>query len=93
MTATIRDAVGSALPQLVILGVGLLVMPGQVVSFNEVVGPRSSETGYKIAPVIINDEFVDDIGGGVVDKTPTDTVTGTVNIMCLLDCAVWQVWA
>jgi vancomycin resistance protein YoaR len=50
---------------------GLLVMPGQVVSFNEVVGPRSSEAGYKIAPVIINDEFVDDIGGGVCQVSTT----------------------
>jgi vancomycin resistance protein YoaR len=50
---------------------GLLVMPGQVVSFNEVVGPRSSETGYKIAPVIINDEFVDDIGGGICQVSTT----------------------
>ena len=50
---------------------GLLVMPGQVVSFNEVVGPRSSETGYKMAPVIINDEFVDDIGGGICQVSTT----------------------
>jgi vancomycin resistance protein YoaR len=50
---------------------GLLVMPGQVVSFNEVVGPRSSKTGYKIAPVIINDEFVDDIGGGICQVSTT----------------------
>lgn len=50
---------------------GLLVMPGQVVSFNEVVGPRSSEAGYKIAPVIINDEFVDDLGGGVCQVSTT----------------------
>gem|GEM_PF-75963 len=43
----------------------LLVRPGHEVSFNDVVGPRSSEAGYKNAPVIINNEFVDDLGGGV----------------------------
>lgn len=49
----------------------LLVMPWQVVSFNEVVGPRSSEAGYKTAPVIINNEFVDGLGGGVCQVSTT----------------------
>jgi vancomycin resistance protein YoaR len=49
----------------------LLVMPGQVVSFNEVVGPRSSEAGYKTAPVIVNDELVDGLGGGVCQVSTT----------------------
>ena len=49
----------------------LLVMPGQVVSFNEIVGPRSSEAGYKIAPVIVNNELVDGIGGGVCQVSTT----------------------
>lgn len=50
---------------------GLLVSPGQEVSFNEVVGPRSSEAGYKNAKVIINDEFVEGIGGGVCQVSTT----------------------
>ncbi|MCL6639557.1 MAG: VanW family protein, partial [Firmicutes bacterium] len=49
----------------------LLVMPDQEVSFNEVVGPRSSEAGYKTAPVIVNNEFVDGIGGGVCQVSTT----------------------
>lgn len=49
----------------------VLVMPGQVVSFNEVVGPRSSEAGYKTAPVIVNDELVDGLGGGVCQVSTT----------------------
>ncbi len=49
----------------------LLVRPGHMVSFNEVVGPRSSEAGYKTAPVIINDEFVDGLGGGVCQVSTT----------------------
>ncbi|MCL6560503.1 MAG: VanW family protein [Firmicutes bacterium] len=49
----------------------LLVQPGHVVSFNKVVGPRSSEAGYKTAPVIVNNEFVDGIGGGVCQVSTT----------------------
>jgi vancomycin resistance protein YoaR len=50
---------------------GLLVPPGQEVSFNDVVGPRSSEAGYKNAKVIVNNEFVDGIGGGVCQVSST----------------------
>lgn len=50
---------------------GLLVPPGQEVSFNEVVGPRSSEAGYKNAKVIVNNEFVEGIGGGVCQVSST----------------------
>jgi len=49
----------------------LLVLPGHIVSFNEVVGPRSSESGYKNAPVIINNELVDGLGGGVCQVSTT----------------------
>jgi len=49
----------------------LLVLPGHIVSFNEVVGPRSSEAGYKNAPVIINNELVDGLGGGVCQVSTT----------------------
>lgn len=49
----------------------LLIRPGHEVSFNKVVGPRSSEAGYKNAPVIINNEFVDGIGGGVCQVSTT----------------------
>lgn len=49
----------------------LLVLPGHVVSFNKVVGPRSSEAGYKNAPVIINNELVDGLGGGVCQVSTT----------------------
>lgn len=49
----------------------LLVLPGHNVSFNEVVGPRSSEAGYKNAPVIVDNEFVDGLGGGVCQVSTT----------------------
>ncbi len=49
----------------------LLVLPGQDVSFNRVVGPRSFEAGYRTAPVIVNNEFVDGLGGGVCQVSTT----------------------
>lgn len=49
----------------------LLVRPGHEVSFNKVVGPRSSEAGYKNAPVIVNNEFIDGVGGGVCQVSTT----------------------
>ncbi|MCG9969082.1 VanW family protein [Pelotomaculum terephthalicicum JT] len=48
-----------------------LIRPGHEVSFNKVVGPRSSETGYKTAPIIVNNEFVDGVGGGVCQVSTT----------------------
>lgn len=50
---------------------GLTVSPQEVVSFNEVVGPRSTEAGYKDAPIIINNELVDGLGGGVCQVSTT----------------------
>lgn len=50
---------------------GLTVSPQEVISFNEVVGPRSTEGGYKTAPIIINNELVDGLGGGVCQVSTT----------------------
>jgi len=50
---------------------GLLVPPGQAVSFNEIVGPRSQEAGYKDAPVIFNNTLVTGVGGGVCQVSST----------------------
>lgn len=50
---------------------GLLIKPGETISFNEIVGPRSSEAGYRKAPVIINNELVPDLGGGVCQVSTT----------------------
>lgn len=48
-----------------------IILPGHEVSFNEVVGPRSSEAGYKNAPVIVDNEIVDGLGGGVCQVSTT----------------------
>lgn len=50
---------------------GKVVLPGETFSFNDVVGPRSVEAGYKEAKTIINNEFVDSLGGGVCQVSST----------------------
>lgn len=49
----------------VILGVG------DVFSYNEVVGPRTVETGYQKAMEIVNKQLVEGIGGGVCQTSST----------------------
>jgi len=48
-----------------------LVLPGETFSFNQVVGPRTEERGYKGAPVIMNGVIVTGIGGGVCQVSST----------------------
>lgn len=49
----------------------LLIKPDQVVSFNDLVGLRVAEAGFKEAPVIIEGKTVPDIGGGVCQVSST----------------------
>lgn len=50
---------------------GKILLPGDTFSFNDVVGERSVERGYKTAKVIIDNKFTDDIGGGVCQVSTT----------------------
>jgi len=50
---------------------GLTVQNGQTVSFNKVVGPRTSERGFEEAKIIIDGEFVPGVGGGVCQASTT----------------------
>lgn len=50
---------------------GYVVAPGEVFSFNEVVGPRDARQGYREAPVIIKNELVPGIGGGICQVSST----------------------
>ncbi len=50
---------------------GTVLMPGELFSFNEVVGPRTRDRGYKDAPVIFNGELVDGLGGGICQVSST----------------------
>jgi len=44
---------------------GLVVEPGQTVSVNALVGPRTQKNGFVLAPSIEDGEMVDTVGGGV----------------------------
>jgi len=50
---------------------GALIGPGKEFSFNREVGPRTKEKGYRPAPVIINGEYKDGVGGGVSQVATT----------------------
>ncbi|MDR3086192.1 MAG: VanW family protein [Christensenellaceae bacterium] len=50
---------------------GLMVQPGEEVSFNKVTGERGLEQGYKNAGVIQDDEIVVGPGGGVCQVSTT----------------------
>jgi len=50
---------------------GLVLLPGEEFSFNEVVGERSTERVYKSAPVLSNGEFVIGTGGGICQTSST----------------------
>ncbi len=50
---------------------GMILMPGQTFSYNNVVGPRTTEDGFKPAPVIIDGQLKPGIGGGVCQVSST----------------------
>ena len=50
---------------------GTLVAPGGTFSLNEAVGERTAERGFRTAPVIIGNEYEEDIGGGVSQVATT----------------------
>ncbi|MGQ9520326.1 MAG: VanW family protein [Candidatus Fervidibacter sp.] len=49
----------------------VLVRPNGIISFNELVGPRTLRHGFKIARVIIRGKFTEDFGGGVCQVAGT----------------------
>jgi len=49
----------------------VLVKPSQVFSLNKTIGPRLEKFGFKTAKVIINNELVPGIGGGVCQVSST----------------------
>jgi vancomycin resistance protein YoaR len=50
---------------------GTLVAPGGTFSLNEAVGARTAERGFRVAPVIVGNEYEEDIGGGVSQVATT----------------------
>ncbi|MBE7480413.1 MAG: VanW family protein [Polyangiaceae bacterium] len=50
---------------------GFVIAPGQSVSFNQIVGPRTHERGFVMAPVIRDDELEPGLGGGTCQVAST----------------------
>ena len=50
---------------------GTIVLPGQVFSFNKVVGPRTAERGFLEGQAIVSGVLVPSIGGGVCQTATT----------------------
>ncbi|MGI6102855.1 MAG: VanW family protein, partial [Bacillota bacterium] len=50
---------------------GYVLLPGEIFSFNRVVGPRTPARGYKQADVIVSGRLVPDYGGGVCQVSST----------------------
>jgi vancomycin resistance protein YoaR len=50
---------------------GHVLMPNEVFSFNDVVGPRTERQGYHVAPVIDKGELVDGLAGGACQISTT----------------------
>ncbi len=47
------------------------IAPNEIFSFNKTIGRRTKENGYREAKIIVNNEFVDGVGGGVCQVSST----------------------
>ena len=50
---------------------GTVVMPGEIFSYNNVVGERTIAAGYKEAPIYVSGRVEDGLGGGICQITTT----------------------
>lgn len=50
---------------------GIILQPGQTLSYNETLGKRTTEAGYKPAPAYSGTELVDEVGGGICQVSST----------------------
>lgn len=48
-----------------------ILAPGDVFSFNQVVGRATAERGFKEAPIIVSGQFVPGVGGGICQVSST----------------------
>lgn len=48
-----------------------LILPNQVFSMDKALGTRTKENGYKNAPIIIKNQLIEGVGGGVCQVTST----------------------
>jgi len=65
---------------------GMIVQPGETISFNDTTGPRTEEQGYNNAHVIVGGVYVDGVGGGVCQASTT-----LYNALLLADVEVLSV--
>lgn len=49
----------------------LVLLPGEIFSYNKVVGARTISSGYKEAPIYINGTVADGVGGGICQLSST----------------------
>lgn len=50
---------------------GVILMPGDVFSYNDTLGPRTVANGYQPAPAYIGGKTVDEVGGGICQNSST----------------------
>lgn len=50
---------------------GFVLQPGETLSLNELVGQRTLEKGFTIAPAIVDGQLTDDVGGGICQLAGT----------------------
>ena len=50
---------------------GIIIAPDGTFSFNDVVGPRTENEGYKIAKVYVGGRIIDGVGGGICQVSTT----------------------
>jgi vancomycin resistance protein YoaR len=50
---------------------GVVLGPGEMLSFNQAVGERTLEAGFQMAPEIVDDELQDGVGGGTCQVAST----------------------
>lgn len=64
---------------------GTLLQPGEVFSFNNVVGERTAEAGFDDAPVMIDGKLVPGIGGGICQVSSTIFNTALLSGMEIIE--------
>lgn len=50
---------------------GIILQPGETLSYNDTLGKRTTEAGYKPAPAYSGTELVDEVGGGICQVSST----------------------
>lgn len=63
---------------------GAVIPPGETMSFNGTVGPRTASNGFKTAKIIIDGKYTDGIGGGVCQAS---TAVYNASLVAGLHCA------